>query len=205
MDPLPTRSDFELAYQRRAPWDIPSPQAVFLPWVDSFAQEVLDVGCGTGELALHVAATGREVVGIDFLAAPIERAREKAETRGIRCLFQVLDALELSQLATAFGTVLDSGLFHVFSDEHRAKYVAELGAVTRPGGMLYLICFSDLEPGTQGPRRVTEAELRTAFTGANWRIESIEPARYQVRTDIQKFAFSPGGAKAWFARIARMR
>ena len=65
-----------------------------------------------------------------------------------------MDALTLSKLDPQFDGVIDSGLFHVFSDEERARYVAGLAHVTKLGGRLFLLCFSDEEPGTQGPRRV---------------------------------------------------
>ena len=62
-----------------------------------------------------------------------------------------------------FDNVIDSGLFHVFSDEDRKRYVDRLALVLKPGGRLFLLCFSDEEPGTQGPRRVSQKELHDAF------------------------------------------
>ena len=59
--------------------------------------------------------------------------------------------------------MIDSGLFHVFSDQDRQRYVEGLAAVLKPGGRLFLMCFSDEEPGTQGPRRVSKQELHDAF------------------------------------------
>ncbi len=203
MSDIPTRADFEKAYSGRAPWDIPGPQPVFAEVVPHMAQRVLDLGCGTGELALHVAATGRQVLGIDYLAEPIEQARTKALERAIDCEFQVGDALQLSSLGPQFGTVLDSGLFHVFSDDDRVRYVAEIAAVLQPGGNLFLLCFSILEPGTQGPRRIAELDLRNAFAEPTWRIDSIEPVRFQVRSDLRKWTFSDGGPHAWFVVVQR--
>ena len=83
-----------------------------------------------------------------------------------------MDALTLADLDRRFDSVIDSGLFHVFSDEDRARYVAGLAHVTRPGGRLFLLCFSDEEPGTQGPRRVSQREIREAFADG-WDVEEI--------------------------------
>ena len=47
------------------------------------AGSVLDAGCGTGETALYLAGRGHAVVGIDFAAAAIARARAKAAARGL--------------------------------------------------------------------------------------------------------------------------
>jgi len=100
----------------------------------------------------------------------------------------------LADLGEQFDTVLDSGLFHVFDDERRERYVTSLAAVVRPGGRVLLACFSDRQPGDWGPRRVRQAELRDAFADG-WDIESIEPARFQTNLE-------PPVAEAWVARIA---
>jgi cyclopropane fatty-acyl-phospholipid synthase-like methyltransferase len=113
-----------------------------------------------------------------------------------------MDALALKDLPEVFDSVIDSGLFHVFSDGDRKRYIEGLASVLRPGGRLFLLCFSDEEPGTQGPRRVSKNELHDAFA-QRWAIESIEPARYEVRPDLKDLTFSGGGPKAWFAVIRR--
>jgi cyclopropane fatty-acyl-phospholipid synthase-like methyltransferase len=65
-----------------------------------------------------------------------------------------MEALALKDLPEVFDAVIDSRLFHVFSDEDRKRYVEGLASVLKPGGRLFLLCFSDEEPGTQGSRRV---------------------------------------------------
>ncbi len=70
-----------------------------------------------------------------------------------------MDALALKDLPEVFDSVIDSGLFHVFSDDDRRRYVEGLATVLKPGGRLFLLCFSDEEPGTQGPRRVSRKEI----------------------------------------------
>ena len=169
---------------------------------DQITGSVLDVGCGTGENALFFAARGRNVTGIDFLDVPISRAKRKADERGVATTFLVKDALTLNDWSERFDNVIDSGLFHVFSDDDRKKYVEALATVLKPGGWLFLMCFSDEEPGTQGPRRVSKAELHDAFA-AGWVIESIESARFEVRPDLTDLNFSEGGPKAWFAVVQR--
>jgi cyclopropane fatty-acyl-phospholipid synthase-like methyltransferase len=113
-----------------------------------------------------------------------------------------MDALALKDLREVFDSVIDSGLFHVFNDGDRKRYVEGLATVLKPGGKLFLMCFSDEEPGTQGPRRVSRQELHDAF-GQGWAIESIEPTRAEVRPDFKDFTFSEGGPKAWFVVIRR--
>jgi cyclopropane fatty-acyl-phospholipid synthase-like methyltransferase len=158
---------------------------------------VLDSGCGTGEQALYFASRGLEVVGVDFSPVAIEKARAKAKQRRQKAEFIVHDVLDLGSLGQQFQTVVDSGTFHVFNVESDvARYVAGLRAVLAPAGVLHLLCFSDLQPGEFGPRRVSQAELRAAFSDG-WAIEAIEPATFDVNPPI-------GPAKAWLARIVRL-
>jgi cyclopropane fatty-acyl-phospholipid synthase-like methyltransferase len=163
---------------------------------------VLDAGCGTGEAALFLAGRGHPVTGIDFLEEPIRRARGKAAERGLAVTFLVKDALTLKDWDERFDSVIDSGLFHVLSDEDRRRYVGGLATVLRPGGRLFLMCFSDQEPGTQGPRQGSKQELHAAFP-RGWVVESVEPARAEVRPDLKDFPFSEGGPRAWFAVVRR--
>ncbi|HJQ95962.1 MAG TPA: SAM-dependent methyltransferase, partial [Acidimicrobiia bacterium] len=88
-------------------------------------------------------------------------------------------------------------VFHVFDDTERDRYVKSLASVLEPGGTLFLLAFSEHTPGDEGPRRVTQAELRAAFADG-WEVQRIEPALIEVRED---YAIDP--ARAWLARIVR--
>ncbi len=182
-----------------APWDIGRPQSAFVRLADAgeIASPVLDSGCGTGEHALMLAQRGLEVVGVDLSKTAIDRARHKAEERGLTVRFEVGDVLALDQLGRTFATIVDNGVFHVFDDDERARYVRSLAAAAADGTVLHLMCFSEHTPGTFGPRRVTQAELRDAFADG-WRVERIAPAVIDVRPD-----WAPGPAQAWLARIVR--
>jgi ubiquinone/menaquinone biosynthesis C-methylase UbiE len=198
------RQLFEQFYQGQPPWDIgrAQPAIVRLAEAGQMRGSVLDVGCGTGDNALFLAARGHEVWGLDFVAEAIERAQAKAAGRQLACKFLVGNALELERLRRQFDTVIDCGLFHTFSDEERPTFVAGLAAVLRPGGLLHILCFSDEEPGTDGPRRVTQQEIRDAFR-AGWNVRQIEPTRFET-VEHPDLKFSPGGPKAWVATIERV-
>jgi SAM-dependent methyltransferase len=193
---------FWFIYAKKAPWDIGKPQAPFVAVADRVVSPVLDAGCGTGENALFFAARGHRVTGIDFLKKPIQQARVKAAEGGLQMEFLVKDALKLGDWGERFASVIDCGLFHVFSDHDRRRYVQGLTQVVEPGGRLFLMCFSDEEPGTQGPRRVSRQELYDAFAD-DWEVESIQPSRFEVNAESTDFAFSKGGPKAWFAVVRR--
>ena len=202
MTPIPDRATFDTLYAGHAPWDIGKPHKAFIDVADRITGSVLDAGCGTGDAALFLASRGNQVTGFDFLEEPIRRAKIKAAERGLNVTFLVKDAMTLKDWTERFDNVIDSGLFHVFSDEDRKRYAEGLATVMKPGGRLYLMCFSDEEPGTQGPRRISKKELHAAFA-RGWDIESIEPTRVETRPDLKEFTFSEGGPKAWFAVIRR--
>jgi cyclopropane fatty-acyl-phospholipid synthase-like methyltransferase len=202
MPTIPDRSTFESMYAEGAPWDVGKPQQAFIDVADKIHGSVLDAGCGTGDMALFLAGRGNNVTGIDYLDEPIRRAKLKAAEQKLSVTFLVKDATAFKDWNERFDNVFDSGLFHVFSDDDRKKYVAGLATVLKPGGRLYLMCFSNEEPGTDGPRRVSKQELREAFADG-WEIESIEPSRFETRPDLKDFTFSPGGPKTWFATIRR--
>jgi SAM-dependent methyltransferase len=198
---------FVEAYKGAPAWEIGRPQ----PFVQELmargelAGRVLDLGCGTGENALLLAASGRTVVGIDIVPEAVARAAQKAVERGVPVDFRWGDALALSDAlknaggdGTAmppFDAALDSGTFHVFSDEDRARYVHEVHSALRPGGRLYLACFSEAEDRPGGPRRVAQAELRASFADG-WTVDAIVPIRYSV-------TIFDDGARAWLASFTR--
>ena len=202
MTTVPNRNTFESAYAGQAPWDIGKPQKPFIDVAEQITGSILDAGCGTGDTALFFAGRGCKVTGIDFIDEAIRRAERKAAERGVPATFLVRDALTLKDWTERFDNVIDSGLFHVFSDEARCRYVEGLATVLQLGGRLFLMCFSDEEPGTQGPRRVSKEELHAAFA-EGWSIESIQPTRAEVRPDFKDLTFSEGGPKAWFVVVRR--
>jgi SAM-dependent methyltransferase len=202
MTDIPNRDTFASMYSGKAPWDIDKPQPTFVEVADQVKGSVLDAGCGTGENAIFFVRRGHAVLGIDYLEFPIQAAKRKAQERGALAEFLCWDALTLTTFDRQFDSVIDSGLFHCFSDDDQKRYVAGLTHITRPGGRLFLMCFSDAEPGTIGPRRISQAALRSAFA-ANWTIEVVRPVRFEVIPDLKEFSFSEGGPKAWFAVVKR--
>jgi SAM-dependent methyltransferase len=182
-----------------APWDTgqPQPAIVRLASEGGFVGAVLDVGCGTGENALHVASLGLSVLGVDVAETALAMARKTAAGRRVEIEFDAADAFHLERLGRIFKTVMDCGLFHTFDGDERVGYVASLASVTEYDGILYVLCFSDDRPDT-GPHPITQQELRAAFNPSNgWTVAAIEPDRIQTR-------YHDHGAPAWFATIKRI-
>ncbi|KUL47005.1 class I SAM-dependent methyltransferase [Streptomyces regalis] len=185
-------------YASPPPWDIGRPQPAFLALADAgvVRGRVLDVGCGTGEHALMAAGLGLDATGVDVATTALRTAEEKARDRGLTARFLVHDARKLAALREQFDTVLDCGLFHIFGDDDRATYVGSLRSAVRPGGRYFMLCFSDQQPGDQGPRRVARAEIEAAFADG-WRIDSIAAATIDITTD-------PMSIRSWLVSATRI-
>src|SRR5215468_431081 len=196
----PTGWDSAYEAGSRPPWDIGRPQPAFVRLADGglLSGRVLDTGCGTGEHTLLAAARGADAVGVDISLRAIGQARRKAGERGLTVRFEVASALSLGGLGLTVDTVIDSGLFHVFDDADRARYVTSLASVLPPGGTCYLMCFSDRQPGTMGPRRVRQEELRAAFSDG-WAITAIVADTFEVNPGL-----GTPTAQAWLATIGRI-
>src|SRR5208337_3257366 len=188
---------FDSAYKGTPPWDIGRPQKEFVELVrrGEITGSVLDIGCGTGEHALFFAGEGHEVWGIDSVPLAISKAQEKAAERGLHVHFLVMNALDLSSLNRKFDTATDSGLFHTLSDEDRTVFVDNLAAVLSPGGKYFMLCFSELEPGGYGPRRITKEEIQDNFRDG-WSVNYIRPATFESRTRTE-------GPHAWLSSISK--
>jgi cyclopropane fatty-acyl-phospholipid synthase-like methyltransferase len=184
-------------YAAKPPWDIDRAQPAFLALAEGgqIRGRVLDIGCGTGEHALMAAGLGHAAVGVDQSAHALELADRKARDRGITVTFIRYDACKLADLGETFDTVLDCGLFHIFSDAARGQYVDSLRAVVRPQGRYFMLGFSDAQPGDWGPRRLTRDEIEAAFTDG-WRIDGIEPAVIEINVE-------PVTVAAWVVQLTR--
>lgn len=97
--------------------------------------EVLDIGCGTGTVAITAARRGTRVTGVDITPEMLDQARKNAEIAGLEGIdLQDGDARDLPFEDDAFDVVLSS-LGHMYGDPP-AKTTAELLRVTRPGGTI---------------------------------------------------------------------
>lgn len=195
-------SSWEDAYvQSQPPWDIgvPQPAIVRLAASGGFAGTVLDAGCGTGENALHIAALGLAVLGVDGAPTALARARQKAAARNLEAEFLLGDALDLGRLKRRFETVLDCGLFHTFGREQQARYAESLALAAAPGAMAYVFCFRG-GVANAGPHPIRQEELREAFDrGRGWEVADIQPEWIQAAREY----FPRAGAPAWLATIRR--
>jgi SAM-dependent methyltransferase len=97
-------------------------------------QRVLDVGCGTGVVAVTAARLGANVTGLDLTPALLEKARQNAEIAGVSIDFHEGDIEALPFQDATFDTVL-SQFGHIFAPRPSVA-VSEMLRVLRPGGRI---------------------------------------------------------------------
>jgi SAM-dependent methyltransferase len=97
-------------------------------------QKLLDVGCGTGVVALTAVRAGAAVVGADLAPALLERARDHAELARLEVAFEEAD-VECLPFADASFDVVVSQFGHIFGPRPELT-VAEMLRVLKPGGTL---------------------------------------------------------------------
>ena len=100
----------------------------------SAGMKLLDVGCGTGVVAVTAARCGAEVEAIDLTPQLLERARENCEIAGVQVRLQEGDVEELPFADGQFDTVL-SQFAHIFAPRPEVA-LAEMLRVLKPGGII---------------------------------------------------------------------
>jgi ubiquinone/menaquinone biosynthesis C-methylase UbiE len=100
-------------------------------------RRVLDVGCGTGFVALRLAELGHTVTGVDLSPRMIGQARRKAESEGLTADFHVADAASLDLPAATFDLVVARHVIWNLPDPVQA--VGDWLRVLRQGGRLALV------------------------------------------------------------------
>jgi len=189
--------DYDKLYRDSAdsggpPWVIGGPQPALAAVLDEGVRgpKVLDVGCGTGDLAIALARRGLEVTAVDISRVAIDMARAKAAREGLTVHFEVQDATDLSLPSAPFDSVFDSGLLHSL---HRRgggqvdEYLALLPGLAAPGATVFVLAVS-VEDG-QG-WGVTEDFLRASFAEPNWIDTQVADIDVAAELDSQQFVLA---------------
>lgn len=182
---------FDGVYRSTPPWDIGGPQPALDALIDTYPPDepILDVGCGSGDLAIALAQRGYRVYGIDIVGAAIAAAQQKAallpEESAVRVSFAVADALHPVRLQRSFGAVMDSGFLHLFDPKQGDRFIDEVAAILPPGGRYYLLAFDVEFDIPNVPRRISMAEVQTRFRAERgWRLLTIHEATFHNRVAL---------------------
>jgi len=184
-DPL---AFFNSVYKDVPPWDIGAPQPAMAALLENHppADPILDLGCGSGDLAIYLAGLGHQAAGIDFVESAISHARSKVASLPFETAtllnFQVADALRPSLLQKKFGAVVDSGFYHLFNPEQCSQLIDEVASILLPNGRYYLHEFSIEFPVPNVPRQIKADEIQERFTAdKGWHILEIRSVEFLSR------------------------
>jgi SAM-dependent methyltransferase len=194
---LDPRSFFDSIYNQTPPWDVGGPQPAMSALLAEYPplNPILDVGCGSGDLAISLAQLGHQVIGVDFVQAAVAQARAKASSLPPEVAhlleFQVADALSPSLLPQQFGSVVDSGFYHLFEPEQGDRFIDDLARALLPGGRYYLLAFDIEFSIDNAPRKISAEEVRARFTPERgWRILTLRPTEFLNRVALPAPAIS---------------
>jgi ubiquinone/menaquinone biosynthesis C-methylase UbiE len=106
-------------------------------------QHVLDIGCGTGTLAILLKRRFPriEIIGLDPDPKALTRAKAKARRDGVFPQFELGFSDSLAYPAESFDHVFSSFMFHHLDSETKERTLREIRRVLRPGGQLHLLDF----------------------------------------------------------------
>ena len=116
------------------------------------SHRVLDIGCGTGTLAILIKRLHPDVtvVGLDPDPKALTRARRKAARAGASIQFGQGFSDDLPYPEASFDRVFSSFMFHHLREEDRAKTLRDVRRVLVPNGSLHLMDMERPEPNARG-------------------------------------------------------
>jgi ubiquinone/menaquinone biosynthesis C-methylase UbiE len=147
-------------------------------------EQVLDVGCGTGTLAIAAAeaAPGVRVTGLDADGAILRRARQKTAEAGLEIRFDEAMSTSLPYPDASFDLVLSTLFFHHLPDEAKHDTAVELVRVLRPGGRVVV--------GDLG--RPHDPLMRLAVRGTVQLLDGVATTALNVRGELPGVLASAG-------------
>ena len=141
-------------------------------------QRILDIGCGTGTLAVQLKqqCADVEVVGLDPDPKALHRAKAKATRAGVLVQFDQGFSDELPYASDSFDRVLSSLMFHHLEEQTREKTLTEVVRVLHSGGFLHLLDFATSGDGHGHHSHEIHSHLMNLFHSKD-RVEGTSDTR----------------------------
>jgi SAM-dependent methyltransferase len=102
---------------------------------------VLELGCGNGRNAVHLASLGCTVDAVDFSERAVEWTQQRARSAGAAVTVQCCSIFDAAFPDGSYDLVYDSGCFHHLPPHRRNDYVELVDRALKPGGSYGLVCF----------------------------------------------------------------
>ena len=162
--------------------------------------DVLDLGCGTGQISIPLASRGARVLGVDVSPAMASELRTQARRRGLSTLAAIaLPIEELDLPPASVDLVVSSYALHHLRDADKARLVAAAFGWLRPGGRLVIADMMLGRGGSVRDRAIIRGKigvLARRGPGGWWRIVK-NCFRYLVRVQERPISMS-----SWTALLA---
>ncbi|MDQ4098649.1 MAG: methyltransferase domain-containing protein [Actinomycetota bacterium] len=144
-------------------------------------ESALDVGCGTGALALAAkAAVGSSgaVCGVDASPQMVARARRKAAKADVDVRFETVAVESLPFADGTFDVVMSTLMLHHLTEEGRRQGIAEIARVLKPGGRFFAV---DLGGGAERKRHSLLVHRRRH---AHFDLDDMKPLIHHAGLDV---------------------
>ena len=162
---------------------------------------VLELGCGNGRNAVHMASLGCTVDAVDFSERAVEWTQQRARSAGAAVTVQCCSIFDAAFPDASYDLAYDSGCFHHLPPHRRNDYVGLVDRALKPGGSYGLACFRP-EGGSGytdqqvyeraslgGGLGYSESGLRGMWDLAPFRVRELRQMR---ETDIKDQCFGQG-------------
>jgi SAM-dependent methyltransferase len=186
------------------PFLVDWPDESLVAWFDQgllAPGRVLELGCGNGRNAVHLASLGCTVDAVDFSERAVEWTRQRATSAGAAVTVQCCSIFDAAFPDGSYDLVYDSGCFHHLPPHRRNDYVELVDRALKPGGSYGLVCFRP-EGGSGYPDEqvyqraslggglgYSEDALRALWDHAPFRVRELRQMR---KTDGKDQCFGQG-------------
>jgi SAM-dependent methyltransferase len=129
---------------RSCPFFVPYPDENLVEWLGQnriAPGRAVDLGCGHGRNAIHLAQQGFAVEGVDYSESALAWARERVLEAGVPVTLTQRSVFDLELTDASYDLVYDSGCFHHIAPHRRQRYVGLVARALKPGGAFGLVCF----------------------------------------------------------------
>jgi cyclopropane fatty-acyl-phospholipid synthase-like methyltransferase len=135
---------------------------------------VLDIGCGSGEIAAWLSKNNYRVLGIDYSSSAIELANQQFSGGDEDLEFRTVDICQDHGLNLQFQALIDRGCLHGIPEAFADAYVQNVSSLAERGARFLLLFATN-----KGKRKSQEEEDQQRDVGAKY-IEQLFEATFEI-------------------------